>query len=468
MNPSHFQLMFKTLALSCAVIMSTPAWAEQQHVVLENATSFEGNNGERVIELPIGYTDGSIDLTATARYPMTLRASTITAGGNSFNPATGGLSCAPGVDYISFSNLMITIPAGAPWGAVTVPVTVCGDTQVEPLQHLFVALECLSGVMCTERSVAIVAIRNDDGAPSASIGDLSMSEPLTGSRDAIFEVRLSHPAPTEVSMHYQTVDGTAIAFRCRGAGNLSFCSGDFNARGGTLTLPAASLGGRIRVPVRADSFREIDERFTLRLSAPVNATLARATATATIRDLTLLPMVGTFSMSQDPTPLAAAAEAQALRLEWSPPAGLSPSALRTLDLRLRGLGQSDHFLRWQPDHHTLALCQRSHGPKNLDGADIAHDPADRLTRMDAVCGTAEVIGGNGRLVFPQVTLKLASAKVRWDGKAFKLELPLRFSVAVAGKTYTVDIGSADVFGNETPFLRAGQFSLQPNTSTAVH
>jgi len=48
------------------------------------------------------------------------------------------------------------------------------------------------------------------------------------------------------------------------------------------------------------------------------------------------------------------------------------------------------------------------------------------------------------------------------------QLPLRFSVAVAGKTYTVDIGSADVFGNETPFLRAGQFSLQPNTSAAVH
>jgi len=49
-----------------------------------------------------------------------------------------------------------------------------------------------------------------------------------------------------------------------------------------------------------------------------------------------------------------------------------------------------------------------------------------------------------------------------------IELPLRFSVAAAGKTYTVDIGSADAFGNETPFLRAGQFQLQPNTSAAPH
>ena len=433
--------------LAGALLLSTAAVA-QQHIVIENLRTFEGPTGARVIELPIGYTDPlpdgaqDFDRTAKARLPMTLRARTMVAGGNSFTPATEGASCAPGVDYVGFTGREITIPEGTPWGAVTVPVTICGDARVEATEHLFVQLECLSGAQCTERSINIVTLLNDDGPPSVSIGDITLTEPLTGTREASFPVRLSHPAPTEVSLRYQTENGSAVSFACRPTGALVLCSGDYNARNGTLTLAAGTTEGVVTVQVRADQFRENDERFGVRLSAPVQATLSRALATATLRDLSLQPLVGSFQLSQAGAANPVAPQAQTLSLQWSPPAGLEAVSLRTLDLRLRGLGQGGEFLRWQQDSGHWAVCRHSHGAPAPDRVALVSDPSSRLTRLDATCRAA-----------PELT----AARARWADGSLHIELPLPGGPLAAGTVYAVDIGTADAFGNETAFLRAGEF-----------
>ncbi|MCE4553643.1 Calx-beta domain-containing protein [Roseateles cellulosilyticus] len=429
----------RLLAALAGALLLPAAWA-QQHIVIENLATLEGPAGERVIELPIGYTDGiaagavDFDRTARARQTIRLRARTIVAEGADFAPATAGSSCTAGVDYIAFAGRDITIPQGTPWGAVKVPVTVCGDARVEATEHLFVALECLSGALCTERSVGIVTLRNDDGPPAVSVGDISLSEPSSGTREATFTLRLSHPAPVEASLRYQTEDGSAVAFACRTTGTLVLCSGDYHARSGTLTLPVGATEATITVRVLADRVREEDERFRLRLSAPVNATLSRALALATVRDLTLEPLVGSFLLSADGPSPAPSPQARTLNLEWAPPAGLSASSLRTLDLRLQGLGGGGEFLRWHRDGNRWAACRHSHG---TPGADSTR----RLTRLDAVCRPAP---------------ELAAARVRQADGRLLVTLPLPAAAKPAG--YAVDIGTADDFGNETALVHAGEFT----------
>ena len=109
-----------------------------------------------------------------------------------------------------------------------------------------------------------------DGLPALVIADVS-----AGEGDALlrFPVSLSATAAEPVTVAYATEDGTATA------------GADYTAVSGTLTFAVASTEARrIEVPVRADAVAEETETFTMRLSDPQGATLAAATATATIVD----------------------------------------------------------------------------------------------------------------------------------------------------------------------------------------
>ena len=85
-------------------------------------------------------------------------------------------------------------------------------------------------------------------------------------------VLLSEPAPVDVTVDYATADGSATA------------PGDYEARSGTLTIPAGRTGAPILVTVNGDTVAEGDERFAITLSNPRGATIARASATVTITD----------------------------------------------------------------------------------------------------------------------------------------------------------------------------------------
>jgi hypothetical protein len=59
---------------------------------------------------------------------------------------------------------------------------------------------------------------------------------------------------------------------------------DFTATTGTLIIPPLTGSAQIRVPITSDTYAEPNETFLVRLSAPVNATLATTVARATILD----------------------------------------------------------------------------------------------------------------------------------------------------------------------------------------
>lgn len=105
--------------------------------------------------------------------------------------------------------------------------------------------------------------------PTLAIGDVSVSEGNSGAT-LTFPVTLSKPVVRAVTVDYATSDSTAIA------------PGDYQAKSGTLTIPAGETTGTIQVQVASDKVREANEALRVTLSAPVFATLADALGVGTI------------------------------------------------------------------------------------------------------------------------------------------------------------------------------------------
>ena len=99
-----------------------------------------------------------------------------------------------------------------------------------------------------------------------------MSEGNSGSQDVTFGVSLSAASGKSVQVHWATADGTATQ------------PGDYAAAAGDLTFAPGETSKSVTVHVNGDTVVEPDERFVVNLSSPVNATLADAQATSTIRN----------------------------------------------------------------------------------------------------------------------------------------------------------------------------------------
>ena len=87
-----------------------------------------------------------------------------------------------------------------------------------------------------------------------------------------FTVLRSAPAIQAVSVSYSTADATATA------------SGDYTATSGRLTFARGETRKTIQVAIVGDTTFETDERFTVLLSNPVNATIADGSGTGTIQN----------------------------------------------------------------------------------------------------------------------------------------------------------------------------------------
>ena len=119
------------------------------------------------------------------------------------------------------------------------------------------------------RAEATAVIVNDDMA-SASIADGRVEEGDSGTTDVDFRVTLSVAGDLEVTVTYATADGTANA------------GTDYQAASGELRFAPGETEMNVSVPVLGDARPERDETFTVTLSGPVNAELARAEATGVI------------------------------------------------------------------------------------------------------------------------------------------------------------------------------------------
>ncbi len=89
---------------------------------------------------------------------------------------------------------------------------------------------------------------------------------------ATFTVSLSAASTAVVQVDYTTVDGTAKA------------GSDYQATSGTLAFAAGDTTKPINVVIKEDTSFERAEKFTVKLTNPLNATIADAVGQATIRN----------------------------------------------------------------------------------------------------------------------------------------------------------------------------------------
>ncbi len=167
-----------------------------------------------------------------------------------------------GQDYLSATG-KITFPPGTTNQSVS--VTVSGDLAVEPDETFFIGLSNPVNAVLG-RTQAIGLIVNDDRAfPTIKIGNASVKEGDSGAVRAIFPVSLSASSPVNVTIDYQTQDGTANA------------GADYVAAKSSLTIPSGMTNATIEVLVLGDTITEENETFLVTLSNPVNVTILRGT-----------------------------------------------------------------------------------------------------------------------------------------------------------------------------------------------
>src|SRR6185295_11364452 len=108
--------------------------------------------------------------------------------------------------------------------------------------------------------------------PTIAIADVSVVEGNTGRVDAIFPVRLSRPPAQPVTVHFGTLDGSAMG------------GADYTPTNGVVQFGAGMTNQTLRVGVLGDLLFEGNETFSVVLDSPVNATIERGTGMATILD----------------------------------------------------------------------------------------------------------------------------------------------------------------------------------------
>lgn len=196
---------------------------------------------------------------------------------------TGGEPATSDVDYVSFVDKLVTIPAGDETATFTVQFK--RDT-IDELHEIFqlVPSAPTNAVLRTSPSPnATVTILDNDDPPSLSVAsDGPVTEPDAGNATTqSFTVTLSAASGKTVTVDHTTVDGTAKA------------GADFTSTTGRLVFTPGQTTKKVNVTVRGDDLYEVDETYKLGLvnpqatdasQPPMNATIATAEATATIRD----------------------------------------------------------------------------------------------------------------------------------------------------------------------------------------
>jgi hypothetical protein len=179
-----------------------------------------------------------------------------------------GTAVAP-ADYTATSGTL-TFVAGQTTRTISVPIV--ADDVDELNETFFVHLSNANGATILI-GTAVGTIIDDDGLPTLSVNDMSLTEGNSGVQQMIFTVTLSPASPDTVTVAYTTVNGTAVA------------PADYSATSGALTFSPGQTSQPISVPIFGDIIDEgASEQFTVQLSNPTNAVLDQATGVGTILD----------------------------------------------------------------------------------------------------------------------------------------------------------------------------------------
>ncbi len=143
----------------------------------------------------------------------------------------------------------------------TITISVNGDNGIESDETFLVNLTNPSGNAAILDSQGIGTIIDDD-VPRLSIDDVTVIEGNSETSVAQFTVSLLKTSGTDITVDYATADDTATA------------GDDYEAKSGTLTIPANTLSGTIDVTIYGDTEDEPSETFFVNLSPTPDATIA--------------------------------------------------------------------------------------------------------------------------------------------------------------------------------------------------
>jgi hypothetical protein len=189
------------------------------------------------------------------------------AGGSA--TAGAGPACAAGDDYITTTGTL-NFASGDTSKTFTIPI--CNESLFEANETVNLALSIITGdATAGDPQAAVLTITNDDTAPTISIGN---APAVVEGGNAVFTVTQSAVSGRTTTFQYDTTDGSAIA------------PGDYTAAVTAIgTIPAGSPSTTISIPTNADGLYEGgNETFTVKISAPNNATIVTDTGTGTIQD----------------------------------------------------------------------------------------------------------------------------------------------------------------------------------------
>ena len=199
-------------------------------------------------------------------------------------------------DYFT-QRLSGTIPAGV--SSWSIAVEYRGDEQIEAEETLKLVVSNVNGAVLENKAAAVVAtgtILDDDGEPMGTAGIGAPGSAIHGadagadlptlsvvstsvavgaffSQTAVY-VLLSRPADHDITVRYETLEGSAQA-------------NDFRAASGTLTIGSGQTSSYVYLGVNGSIAVEDDESFSVRFSNLSGAVFAdggdRATASVLIR-----------------------------------------------------------------------------------------------------------------------------------------------------------------------------------------
>lgn len=184
-----------------------------------------------------------------------------------------------GFDYNNRTNGTVVMAPGET--SATIRIGVTSDTRDERDESIILQLTNLSenaefdGGETALRATGIIF--DDDGTGSnlsLLVSDPTVKEGDLGTKEAVFEVRLSQPATSAFSVNYGTQDISAQA------------GSDYVARFGTLDFAVGEEVKYVSVQVLGDSAREHTESFALVLDSPSSPSVGTEglVGEATIRD----------------------------------------------------------------------------------------------------------------------------------------------------------------------------------------
>jgi chitinase len=209
-------------------------------LAIGNATVTEGNAGT---------TSAAFNATLSATTTNTVTVAYATAPGSATAPA----------DYASTSGTLTFNPGET---SKQIIVQVEGDTLSESNETYSVNLSGVTNATISDDSGLGTITDNDTS--SITIGAASVTEGNSGTVNTVFNVSLSAPSGSAVTVGYATADGGATA------------PADYASASGTVTFNPGEVSKQILVPVVGDLAIEPNETYSVNLSNPTNATIGGA------------------------------------------------------------------------------------------------------------------------------------------------------------------------------------------------